>query len=813
MSGAIICNGIISFYRSTKNSRGYFMLSIVGIATTLAAFIYIISYTIHERSYDVQHPDFDQIYRVAWHARDANSKEYRTQNATSFQGVSRLQTEVAGIKAAAGLFRTSGIFMINDDNFNEQRIFFTSSGYFNTFRGQLKAGDPRDLDKPGSAFLTESIARRYFGNLPAVGKRFRFRDVGFGGVVYEFEVKGILHDYPVTTHLKTNVLLSMTDLERESKIIMGNVPDMEWRWAAFHNYVVLEPFTDPRPVEQSLIRYVQNSRERYDKNSQTITELELQPVKSIYLGSNYGNELEPGGNKKLLTYLTVVALFVLALGWLNYINLTTANLIGRAKEAGVKKLMGATKAQITIQTLLETLIVNTIALVLAGLILFLLKDFFSQIVGKEIFLSIGLYRGYLPIFLILFVLCSLLTGLYPALVLAGFEPTLIMKGAFKNTATGKWLRNGMVGLQYVVVICLISNLTIFYFQIRHMQSIDLGVNLESKLRLQVPWRDARDSVYTSTYSSFENELQQLPFVKSVTASSVVPGENVLWRTGANHQSDGNKAADIYRISARHNFFDFFEIKMLHGRALSPQGRREVVVNQRTLEIFGLKPDSTALQQTIIFHSGDTLSVVGVVADYHHNSPQFAIFPMAFQYSPTGGAVVTVSLQGQVTAEQLSQIKAKYDQFFSGIPFQYSERQDDFNKQYEADRRFASIFRVFSVLAIVISIIGLVGLAAYVSGLRAKEFSIRKTLGATPTQIFVMGVRYFIVIFLVAINISIPLSFFAAKSWLANYHARVAIHWSFFALPILCIVVITFLSVVMQSLKAATQSPINNLRSE
>lgn len=799
-------------FRSLQQRKGYFMLSIGGISTAFAAFLFILAYTIHEKSYDTHLNGYNSIYRVAWHSRDARSNDYRTKNATSFKGLVQVKDDVPGIKAATGLFRTNGIVTINRDNYNEERIFYTTSSYFDVFPSVLKEGLPKDLNTPGTIFLTESMAKKYFDS-QAIGKRLRFRDTGFGGVVYDLEVKGILFDFPTTTHLKINALVSLADLERESLTVMGNVPDREWRWAAFYNYVLLEQGVIPDRVQETMTATIRQKRERWDKNSQSLTDLVLQPVSSIYLHSSLVGELEAGGNGKLLGYLVIVAFSVLALGWLNYINLTTASLIARAKEVGIKRLMGSSKTQIAIQALVETLAVNLFALVVAVALLFTFRDVFTSLIGKDIFRSIQLYAKFLPTFLLLFLVASLITGIYPALVLAGFDPRLVMKGTFKNTYKGQWLRKGMVGLQYVVVICLISNLTIFYFQVRYMQSLDLGVNVNDKIRLQVPWRDNRDSTYVSQYSAFEKSLRQLSFVQSVTASSVVPGQNVLWRTGANHLSDGSKAADIYRVSIRDNFFEFFDIKIAHGKPLNPQAIREVAVNKRTLELFNLKPDQTSLNEVIIFHPADTMRIVAIIENYFQRSPQFEMMPIAFQYSPTGGEQVSLSISGKLTPDKLEQIERIYKSSFDGFPFTHTFIDEEFNKQYDADKRFGRIFFVFSILAIIISVIGLVGLATYMANLRAKEFSIRKTLGATALQIFVINIRYFSIILLISLNLAIPISYFTAQSWLTGYAMKVNYNWLVFVLPVLIIVLVTLIAVTQQSLRAALLNPIRNLRAD
>lgn len=810
---ATTLKGIKSFFRGIRKNRNLFVLSIFGMATTLAAYLYISAYTIHESSFDKHHTNYNALFRVDWYSKDVNSGEVRTQSARSFQGISRLKSELTGIKEAVGLFPTQGIITYGEDSFNEERIFFASSDYLKVFKNQLKEGSPSDLDKPGAVFLSECMVQKYFGNVSAIGKRIAFRDIGFGGVVYELEVLGILYDSPTNTHLKVNMLVSMSDLERESKIILGNIPDLEWRWAAFCNYFELEPGTDPSVVQQGLNNYITRARERYDQNSQTNTNLTLQPIGEIYLKSTLTGELEPGGNGKVLRYLTLVGLCVLVLGWLNYINLTTASLIGRAKEVGVKKLMGSGKTLIILQTLLETVMVNIIALLVAGVLLYTFHQYFTSMIGKDIFTTWSIYMPYIVTFLIGFIICSLLTGIYPALVLAGFDPKLIMKGAFKNTDKGKWLRKGMVGLQYVVVISLLSNLGIFVYQVKHMQSIDLGVEVDRKLILQVPWRDNRDSTYVSVYTSFENELKSLSFVRDVTASSIIPGREVIWRTGANRQADGNKAADVYRLNVSDNFFNAYGIDIKYGRLLNPAATHEIVVNERTLELFDMKNDSTSLHETIIFHNGDTMRVVGIVSDFYQRSPQYEMLPLAFQYSRTGGSYVSVLYEGDIGQAQLTQVEQIYKSTFPGFPFQYTYLRDDFDRQYESDKRFASIFTAFSILAIIISIIGLIGLAAYLANSRAKEFSIRKTLGATSAQLFVKSLRFFGIMLLISMIVALPLSYVSAMSWLQNYASRISINVVVFLLPVLAIAVITLLAVARQSYLIATENPIKNLRSE
>jgi putative ABC transport system permease protein len=667
----------------------------------------------------------------------------------------------------------------------------------------LAGVDSTALKAPFKIVLSQSMAKKYFGNEAALGKILKYNRG------QDFEVTGVFEDLPANTHMKIDALASF-----ESLTTWWKDPATSWQWDGFMTYIQLHDKTDYKTFEAKLPAFVQRHEGEELKKYDAGMAFHLQPLTGIHLDSDFMFEFKPNGNRQSVYFLSIVAILILVIAWINYINLSTAKSIERAREVGVRKVMGSFRSQLIQQFLFESVILNAIAVLIAIVLVILLTPWFSNLTGREV--DYILFKE--PMFWIwmgvLIIGGALLSGLYPACVLSGYKPVEVLKGRFKNTGQGVYFRKGMVITQFVASITLIVGTFTVYEQIQFMRNQNLGVSLAQTLVVNAP--NVRDSTYESKFQIFRNRIKQYPEVVAVSASTSVPGRQPDWNAGGIRRlSQREDESKQYRvIMMDHEYVKLYGLEVLTGRGFT-DGTHEsdnILINEAAAKQMGFAKIEDALNDQIYFW-GDTFKIVGVLKNYHQESLKKAFEPLVFRYNNAPDGYHAIKFNTANIKESLGKFETDWKALFPGNPFISFFLDDHYNKQYQADQQFGEVFGIFSALAIFIACLGLFGLSSLTIIQRTKEIGVRKVLGASVPSILSLVSKDYILLMLMSIVVAIPLAVWIMRAWLQDFAYRITLTWWLFAIPSLVVISIALITVSVHTLRAAKMNPTKSLRYE
>jgi len=805
-------------WRGLLKRKGYSALNIVGLAIGITCCLLIFHYVAYEKSYDRFQPNAGRIVRVRLDSYQQGKLAW--QSATSYPAIGpAMKKEFPEVEQFGRLIDANLLISNPDKNvkFNETKGYYADPSMLGMLDVQLIKGNPATaLDAPDKILLSESMARKYFGNEDPLGKRLKTQGNGSLGTC---EVTGVFREFPANSHLILHHLVSYSTIDKNNRAHGDSTSPSEtaWGWYDFYVYLQLKPGASWKALEAKLPAFSDrhmNSGEWQKKNN-VRSELYLIPLPDIHLYSNYNQEAEVNGNGKAVGFLFLIAFLIIAIAWINYTNLATARSLERAKEVGLRKVLGAIRGDLILQFLTESLLLNTLALALAVVAAILLAHPFDTLIGSNAG-AFSLPADYALGFLGIFLLGSFLSGLYPAFVLSGYHPITVLKGLFKNTTRGQLLRKSLIIGQFTVSVILIIGTILVYQQVQYMRRQQLGVNINQTLVVEGAGSIQQDSVYKTVYQPFKTNLLQQSGIQSVTASSNVMGQEIYWTTGVSRVGTTDKAAvTLYLLGIDYDFLPAYGLKLAAGRNFSsqfPTDEKAVLINQTALDQLGFKNTAEALNNKVRI-GRDTLHIVGVVADYHHQGLQKAINPMLILRIPDIRSYYSIKFTTSQPHQTIAAIKKTWDRYFPQDPFNYFFLDESFNEQYKADTRFGEVFGLFATLAILIACFGLLGLSAYTVLQRTKEIGIRKVLGATEQSLVILLSREFANLVLVSLVIAIPLAWWVMYTWLQDYAYRITIQWWVFALGGFLALLIALLTVGIQAARAALTNPINSLRSE
>jgi len=620
----------------------------------------------------------------------------------------------------------------------------------------------------------------------------------------------VFQDVPLNSHLKPELVVSWETLVQ----FMGPGANMAWKWDDFFNYLLLHSECDYKAFESKLPDYIE-ARIGPENLLGSGVSYHLQPLRSIHLHSDFMFEAEANGNAGSVYALNIIAAFLLLIAWINYINLAGARTLERAREVGMRKVNGALRRHVLLQFLFESFLLNVFAMMLAFMLVELLHPAFNMLNGTQLDYFLSNNQGFWISVLLIFLLGTAISGLYPALILSSFKPIAVIRGISGLKVGGLSMRRVLVIFQFICSLLLIAGTLTVYFQISYMKNHDLGVDLEDVLVLVGP--RIHDSTYTETYSSFKSELIQNPDIKMLTASFEVPGRKPYWNSaGIRLLSEGQNKAKQYRIlGIDFDFVDFYGLTILEGRNFSEKfgnNSRTVLLNESTVEQMGFPNPGLAIGVPIFFR-GDTFEIVGVVRNYHQEGLKVDFDPLIFRFFRSPSSFYSLKYNGLKTREVLSFVKDQWEQFFPLNPFEYFFLEDYYQEQYANEMSFGKMFALFAFLAILIASLGLFGLSSYTTSQRTREIGLRKVLGASPGNTIILLLRYFFIQLLIALPIGLGIGYLLMKDWLKDFAYRIGIGWWFFLIPALMILLISFLTVAGQVLRTASLSPANSLRYE
>lgn len=800
-------------FRSLAKRKGYAALNIFGLTLGMTSCLLIFKYVAFERSYDSFQQKSGQVYRVQ--LDDYQNGKLAVLDASNYAALApALKKDFPEIEEATRFFKTHMLLSNDKSNirFSENRIFYAEPAFLDMFDVHLLEGDAKTaLEGPEKIVISEDLAKKYFNSTEVLGKTLSWKVNGNNA---PFIVSGVFKDYPGNSHIKFNALVSYKSFAKRT----GNEAEDSWFWTDFYTYIRLRPGADPNKLQAALPafaeRHVNNLADNLSNHDHSV--FQMIPLRDIHLYSHYTEEAEPTGDGKSVAFLYLVGFIILGIAWVNYINMATARSLERAREVGVRKLLGAVRRNLIVQFMVEGFMINFLAFLLALIVSFILMKPFGELTGKPLGNLFEMPLSYIFIFCGLFLTGSFVSGMYPAFVLSGFNPVTVLKGLFKNSGKGQWLRKGLIVGQFATSILLISGTIIIYRQLQFMRKQNLGVNIDQTIVLHGPLSQS-DSAGDISYQSFKNEILAVPGVTNLTSSSTVMGQEILWST--NWKALNNKnlgAANVFQIAIDYDFIPGYGMKLLAGRNFSkefPADKKSILINSSASKLLGYNNPNEALRQTIISQNGDTMQVVGVVADFHQEGLQKEITPLILMLSPRARNNFSIKIDPQRATATITSLKKIWDRYYPSDPFGYFFLDEFFARQYDENKRFGDIFGLFSMLAIIIACLGLLALSAYNVLQRTKEIGIRKVLGASVRDLATILSKDFMLLVMIAFVLAIPVSIWIMGHWLQSFAYRINISWWIYALAGSISFSIALLTIGFQAVKAALGNPVDSLRTE
>lgn len=803
-------NYLLSTLRSLTKRKGFSILNVLGLSIGLAASLLILQYVKDELSFDNFHANGDNIYRVKYDYYKDGNRVFEC--ATAFNNIApTLKADYPEVENVCRLYLRygGGIIQYNDVSMKETNVFIADQSFLEMFSYPLIAGDRATaLKEPNTAVVEEATAKKYFGDENPIGKRIKFF-----GVREEYEITGVIKS-PENSHLKFTFLFSYKTYVKFSPESTSRDWEEGWGWYDFYTYVQLKPGTDPEAFNAKFPEVVKKLGKEGDGDR---FKFSLQHMPEIHLYSNLLQEARVNGNGQSVYFLLVIALFILVIAWVNYVNLSTARAVERAKEVGVRKSIGAARVQLAIQFIAEAFVINLIAVVVGIALLNISIPFFNSISGKELTSSILADRVFWYAVAGLYIVGSCFSGLYPAIILSSYKPAMVLKGPMKGSRQGLFLRKGLVVFQFVSSVALIAGTLIVYQQLRFMQNRELGIDISQMVVINAPGLIQNQELYPSQFNSFRNEMLKHPSVKNIACSSEIPGNLIYWTTGSKRVGLDQETAStvMYRVGIDHDFFGAYKNEVLAGRTFAMEFTADsssVVLNRKAVEVLGFKSADDAIGGRVSI-GGDTLTVVGVIENYHQEGLKNAFRPTAFHLVPAIQGYYSLKMDSKDLPQTLAYAKEKYAQIFPGNPFEYFFLDSFFNRQYKNDQQFGQVFGFFALLAIFVASLGLFGLASFTASQRTKEIGIRKVLGSTVPNIFLLLSKDFLKLVVLANVIAIPLVWVLMNTWLQTFAFRIQIGLWIFVVSAAMTTFIALVTVSYQSITAAVANPVKSLRYE
>ncbi|HET6566487.1 MAG TPA: ABC transporter permease, partial [Rhodothermales bacterium] len=751
-------NYIKTAIRSLLRQKGYSFINVAGLTLGMACCLLLFQYVAYEYSFDQFNTIRDRIYRAVFHSTH-NGEDQGTGANVGFSFGPTMAQEVPGIVKFARVHPNYGDAVVSykgpagDRTFKEEGVFYVDSTFLSMFTYPLVKGDrPQALRQPETMLVSASMARKYFGNTDPIGKML---DVT-GWVRGPYTVTGVFRDVPPTSSMQFDFLLPMQDLLKTGMYMQEGA---DWGWTNFTTYVETGPSADLSDIERKITESYTRHRADNLAASNTKIDAHLQPLLDVHLNADFGGPGIVQGSRKTVYFFMVIGLITLLIALVNYVNLATARALDRAKEVGVRKVVGAHRQQLMGQFLLESALMNLTALVLAIVLALLLLPVVNQVADVKLTGSLWLDARFWAVFLGVFGLGALLSGLYPAFILSSFKPVTVLKGkagAFTSRVT---LRKVLVVVQFAASITLLAGTFIVYEQLQYVRGMDIGLDLNQVLVVEAPrvgpeGQDRDDR--TIAMSTLKEELRKIPAVREIGLSSTTPGKGFNWYTEMYKATDDPSRGQPARATGIDaHFADVYGLEMVAGQPfhegmpVPDSGDVRVLVNETMVKAVGFPSNEEAIGQGIKAGPQPTFIVQGVFKDFNWSSAHEQTEAVMFFYQPYGGNI-SMKVSTKDLPGTLASVQKTYEALFPGNPFNYYFADAAYDAQYKADERFATLFGAFAGIAILIACLGLFGLAAFTAESRTKEIGVRKVLGATVPSIVGLLSKDFVKLVVIAL---------------------------------------------------------------
>jgi putative ABC transport system permease protein len=814
---------VISHYfkvasRNLARNKIFSLINISGLAVGMGVFLLISQFIFFESSYDRFHSNAENIYRLTLTSKrgaDLNSSAY-SGYALGPSGKEMIPEIEQFVRIQSQMERMVVSNRQDNVQYQENKSWYVDSNFLQLFDFPLSYGDPKTaLRNKNDIVITEQVAQKYFGESNCLGKELQVNEGSLNG---DFIVTGVLKQLPNTSHLQFDILLPMAFLlENETTYSETN----GWEWVNFVTYVSIDKNADPEIVAEKFDQVFDFYIGDDLAEEKVILEAGLQPLVDIHLKSEFTGDIAVNnGDSQNITFFSIIAILILFMAWANYINLSTVQALGRAKEIGVKKIIGADRKQLIGQFLIESFLVNFLAAVFSIGIAYLLLPILNKILGQKLSLDVITNLKFLAGFALVIVVGTLLSGLYSAFILSGYKPLNILKSNTIKQRSGLSLRKGLIIFQFFISMLLISGTYLIYRQVLFMKNQDLGLDIEKILVLDGPSRilEKDISARQSKFQVFKEEVIKYPSISEVSGSSSIPGRGSsatldMWALDAADEMGLNQRGSIIFIDD--DFFDTYDFELVSGEDFRGRGKwipNDVIINEAAVRAFGLQDPENAIGKRLAADYGgvDTITISAVVRDFHWSSLKDSYSPYVFVHNQSYNSYYSLKIDVSNIQSTIDHIQAAYKSAFPEDPFNYYFLDEDFNRQYQADIQFANLFSVFSVLAIFIACLGLFALVSVSAFLRAKEISIRKVLGASVGKLMFLLVREYIFLLGVSAFLAVPAVIWGGKAWLENYPYQVAIGLGVLLVPGIILFAIAFFTVSYQTYRRANTNPVKSL---
>ena len=799
-------------WRNLLKNKGLSFINIFGLALGLASFILIVLYVSDELSYDCFHKNANRIYRIHSDIRFGGTDMSMAVSADPMGAA--LKKDYPQIEEFTRLYASEGskLFKKGNTYITETRVTYADSTFFDVFTFPSLAGNTKTaLNEPNTVVINETTAKKYFGSTAsAMGKMMECNDNG----TKLYKVTAVIKDLPKNSHFIFDMFLSMDNVDYAFGSYLSH---------NFHTYLLLKPGADYKAVEKNFPQYVDKyvlpsakafmqieSMKDFEKSGNRLS-YSLMPLTNIHLHSARGVELGVNGAIQYVYIFGAVALFILLIACINFMNLSTARSASRAKEVGIRKVLGTEKKSLIQQFLAESILTSFIAMVLAVLCTWGSLGWFNTLAGKEFYMS-ELLQPKIVLFLLLIpIVVGLVAGSYPAFFLSAFKPISVLKGKINSGFAKSNLRSSLVVFQFFASILLITSTLIIYKQLNYIQSVKIGFNKEQVLIVD------NTSMGTSTAEAFKNQVAKLSGVKEASFAGYLPVNNSsrsdnTWSTESVMNEKNGFNMQNWKVD--YDYIPTLGMQMLKGRNFSREyggDSTALIINEATAALIGGNPIGKKL-----YSSNDNgpliYTIIGVVKNFNYESLRKNVSPLCFRLGNNRWASA-YRVETKDIKSLLAQVETNFKRLSPGMPFHYSFLDESFTAMYRDEQRVAKVAFSFSFLAILIACLGLFGLATYMAEQRTKEIGIRKVLGASVSGIIQMLSKDFIKLVLIACVFAIPLAWWVMNKWLQDFAYRINIGWWVFAAAGLIVLLIALLTVSSQAVKAALSNPVKSLRTE
>ncbi|AEV97576.1 cell division protein FtsX [Niastella koreensis] len=798
--------------RNLWKSKGFSAINIIGLAIGLATCLLIMLFVLDELSYDRYNKKADRIYRVDGEIKFGGN-HFILAVAPDPMGAT-LKKDYPQVEQYVRFRERGGLLLRKgNENVQEDHVIYADASLFDVFTLPMIDGDPQTaLQEPNSMVITETTAYKYFNTTQAVGKSFIVNNRD------NYKITGVIKDVPAQSHFNYDFFVSMNTLEESRR--------NNWLSNNFNTYIVLKEGADPKKLEAQFDLLVEKyvgpqvmqfmSINLTDfKKSGNFEKHSLTPLTSIHLHSDKEAELGPNSSIQYVYIFSAIAFFILLIACVNFMNLSTARSANRAREVGVRKVLGSLKGNLVKQFLTESILISCLALVLALALTFVMLPTFNHLAAKEIKLNLFSSPWLIPMLLLMVLITGLLAGSYPAFYLSSFKPIQVIKGKLAAGFKTSWLRSGLVVFQFAISIILIIATLVIYKQLNFIQSHKTGFNREQVLVLH------NTSPLGNKAKTFRKEVVKISGVEDATMTGYLPTNG--WRNDnpvfADPTLDQKKAVSMQTWYVDEQYIPTLGMQLATGRNYSlefPTDSTGIIINESAAKMYGFKdPIGKNLYYISDINNPknvSTLHIIGIVKDFNFSSFRQQVTPLALMWGEDPGNTA-IRISSTNIPHLVNQIEQLYKDLAPGQPFNYTFMDEDFNNLYKSEQRMGVIAISFSTLAILIACLGLFGLAAYAAEQRTKEIGIRKVLGATVSNITAMLSKDFLKLVIVAAVIAFPLAWWFMHSWLQDFAYRTDISWWVFIMAGVTAALIAVVTVSFQTIKAAMSNPVKSLKNE